>query len=156
MEIGKFVIPSPHDSWPPMNFWIYWCHVAQIQPSDQAMKFDFAWFWVNTLTHTTDAYLHGSGIIHDYLHSRIRVIYVISILKTRPGYNCTLGNPLLACADLCTLGAPLLTCTNINHNMGVPGSATDCPCGVWCRGLTTCPLYVGPLAPCMLVHFLEI
>ena len=27
----------------------------------------------------------------------------------------------------------------------VPGFATDCPCGVWCRGLTTCPLYVGPL-----------
>ena len=31
---------------------------------------------------------------------------------------------------------------------GVPGFATDCPCGVWCRGLTT--------RPCMLVHFLEI
>ena len=28
---------------------------------------------------------------------------------------------------------------------GAPGSATDCPCGVWCRGLTTCLLYVGPL-----------
>ena len=27
----------------------------------------------------------------------------------------------------------------------VPGFATDCLCGVWCRGLTTCPLYVGPL-----------
>ena len=26
---------------------------------------------------------------------------------------------------------------------GVPGFATDCPC-VWCRGLTSCPLYVGP------------
>ena len=26
----------------------------------------------------------------------------------------------------------------------VPGLATDCPCGVWCRGLTTCLLYVGP------------
>ena len=23
--------------------------------------------------------------------------------------------------------------------------ATDCPCGVWCRGLNTCLLYVGPL-----------
>ena len=22
--------------------------------------------------------------------------------------------------------------------------ATDCPCGVWCRGLTTCILHVGP------------
>ena len=30
---------------------------------------------------------------------------------------------------------------------GVSGFATDCPCGVWCRGLTTCLL---------LVHFLEI
>ena len=28
---------------------------------------------------------------------------------------------------------------------GVPGFATDCPCGVWWRGLTTCLLYVGPL-----------
>ena len=28
---------------------------------------------------------------------------------------------------------------------GVPGFATDCPCGVWWRGLTTCPLYIGPL-----------
>ena len=28
--------------------------------------------------------------------------------------------------------------------MGVSGYATDCPCGVWCRGLTTCLLHVGP------------
>ena len=28
---------------------------------------------------------------------------------------------------------------------GVPGFATDCPCSVWCLGLTTCLLYVGPL-----------
>ena len=28
---------------------------------------------------------------------------------------------------------------------GVQGFASDCPCGVWCRGLTTCLLYVGPL-----------
>ena len=28
---------------------------------------------------------------------------------------------------------------------GAPGFATDCPCGVRCRGLTTCLLYVGPL-----------
>ena len=27
---------------------------------------------------------------------------------------------------------------------GVPGFATDCPCGVWCHGLTTCLLYVVP------------
>ena len=27
----------------------------------------------------------------------------------------------------------------------VPGFAADCPYGVWCRGLTTCPLRVGPL-----------
>ena len=27
---------------------------------------------------------------------------------------------------------------------GVSGFAIDCPCGVWCRGLTTCLLYVGP------------
>ena len=27
---------------------------------------------------------------------------------------------------------------------GVSGFATDCPCGVWCRGLTNCLLHVGP------------
>ena len=27
---------------------------------------------------------------------------------------------------------------------GVSCFATDCPCGVWCRGLTTCLLHVGP------------
>ena len=27
---------------------------------------------------------------------------------------------------------------------GVSGFATDCPWGVWCRGLTTCLLHVGP------------
>ena len=27
---------------------------------------------------------------------------------------------------------------------GVSGFATDCPCSVWCRGLTTCLLHVGP------------
>ena len=29
--------------------------------------------------------------------------------------------------------------------MGDPGFATDCPCSVWCRRLTTCLLYVSPL-----------
>ena len=28
---------------------------------------------------------------------------------------------------------------------GISGFATDCPCDVWCRGLTTCLLHVGPL-----------
>ena len=27
---------------------------------------------------------------------------------------------------------------------GVSGFATDCPCDVWCLGLTTCLLHVGP------------
>ena len=27
---------------------------------------------------------------------------------------------------------------------GVSGFASDCPCDVWCRGLTTCLLHVGP------------
>ena len=27
---------------------------------------------------------------------------------------------------------------------GVSSFATDCPCDVWCRGLTTCLLHVGP------------
>ena len=28
---------------------------------------------------------------------------------------------------------------------GVTGFEINCPCGVWCRGLTTCSLYVVPL-----------
>ena len=28
---------------------------------------------------------------------------------------------------------------------GVPGFTIDCPCGVWCRGLTTCLQYNGSL-----------
>ena len=27
---------------------------------------------------------------------------------------------------------------------GVSAFATDCPCDIWCRGLTTCLLHVGP------------
>ena len=34
--------------------------------------------------------------------------------------------------------------SHLGYSAGVPGFATDCPCGVWCRGLTTCLLYVGP------------
>ena len=30
------------------------------------------------------------------------------------------------------------------YGRGVPCLATDCPCDVWCRGLTTCLLHVGP------------
>ena len=29
-------------------------------------------------------------------------------------------------------------------NRGVLGFANDCHCSVWCRGLTTCLMYVGP------------
>ena len=35
---------------------------------------------------------------------------------------------------------------------GVSGFATDCPCGVWCRGLTTCLLHVGPPFGNRLLH----
>ena len=30
------------------------------------------------------------------------------------------------------------------HGAPFPNHATDCPCDVWCRGLTTCLLHVGP------------
>ena len=36
---------------------------------------------------------------------------------------------------------------------GVSGFATDCPCGVWCRGLTTCLLYDGPLLSLMFLKW---
>ena len=32
----------------------------------------------------------------------------------------------------------------VPSDRGVSGFATDCPCGVWCRGLTICLLHVGP------------
>ena len=35
---------------------------------------------------------------------------------------------------------------------GVSCFATDCPWGVWCRGLTTCLLYVGPLFENLLLN----
>ena len=37
---------------------------------------------------------------------------------------------------------------------GVSGFATDCPCSVWCRGLTTCLLHVGlPFGNQLLTHW---
>ena len=46
-----------------------------------------------------------------------------------------------------TFGLLCVMCTFLTRIFyrGVPGFATDCPCGVWCRGLTTCLLYVGPI-----------
>ena len=43
---------------------------------------------------------------------------------------------------------PLYVTSNYSTRIfyrGVSGFANDCPCGVWCRGLTTCLLNVGPL-----------
>ena len=34
----------------------------------------------------------------------------------------------------------------------VPGFVTECPCGVWCHGLTTSLLYVGPLLVNLVEH----
>ena len=42
---------------------------------------------------------------------------------------------------------PLYVTSNYSTGIlcrGVSGFATECPCGVWCRGLTTCLLHVGP------------
>ena len=51
---------------------------------------------------------------------------------------------LINALDICLL----YTSTDFKHikifYKGVPGLATDCPCSVWCCGLTTCLLYVGP------------
>ena len=37
-----------------------------------------------------------------------------------------------------------MSCLHVCYRV-VPGFATDCSCGVWCRGLATCLLYIGPL-----------
>ena len=38
---------------------------------------------------------------------------------------------------------------------GVTGFVTGCPCGVWCRGLTTCLLYVGLLVGSLVLNFVR-
>ena len=45
-----------------------------------------------------------------------------------------------------TIGSLYVTssCSTWMFCRGVSGFATDCPCGVWCRRLTTCLLHVGP------------
>ena len=44
------------------------------------------------------------------------------------------------------IGPLYVTCSYSSwiFGRGVSGFATDCPCDVWCRGLTTCLLHVGP------------
>ena len=81
--------------------------------------------------------------------------------KIKTFWNWVISIPQsLTCRDVCAPGpssfrlldwvcyhrTPLchiLFPTRIFHR-GVPGVVTDCLCGVWWRGLTTCPLYVGP------------
>ena len=45
------------------------------------------------------------------------------------GFNLLLSDSFMSC---------------LNPLLGVTGYATDCPCAVWCCGLTACLLYVGP------------
>ena len=53
------------------------------------------------------------------------------------GFNMVPSDPFMS-----HLATQLIFCR------GVSGFATDCPCNVWCRGLT--------ISSCMLVHLLEI
>ena len=70
----------------------------------------------------------GSAITH----SR----WDVSVLELHLEYWIVLGTTELLCVE-CILPDRIFP-------TGVPGFATDCPCGVWCRGLTTCFLYVSP------------
>ena len=51
------------------------------------------------------------------------------------GFSMVLSDPFMS---------HLASCSTLIFCRGVSGFATGCPCDVWCRGLTTCLLYVGP------------
>ena len=85
---------------------------------------------------------------HSYMYNRCACVYmhvckcVLSVL-----FRCLLFLPLLSlnCPHDKSQMTSKKTFIYLMFYSGVPGFATDCPCGVWCRGLSTCFLSVGPL-----------
>ena len=55
--------------------------------------------------------------------------------------------PFLYWIEQVTFGFPyvMIRFSSMIFYRGVPSFAADCLCGVWCRGLATCLLYIGPL-----------
>ena len=62
----------------------------------------------------------------------VTIIIIIIIIRSSSSNSNSNGNIIIS---------------NSNSNIirGVPGFATDYPCGVWCSGLTIYLLYVSPL-----------
>ena len=55
--------------------------------------------------------------------------------------------PFLYWIEQVTFGFPyvMIRFSSMIFYRGVPSFAADCLCSVWCRGLATCLLYIGPL-----------
>ena len=69
------------------------------------------------------------------------------IVEIRPHDRCNVLTGIAYWIEHVTFGIlyVMFTFPTTIFYRGLPGFATDCPFGVWCRGLTTCLLYVGPL-----------
>ena len=106
----------------------------------------------------------NDGLANAYIYSRgDRIAWCVGVIfqrdKNTPGliYWRSAICPLPGCFPLDLLSkyriqhgaiGPLIVTSSQSTWIfcrGVSGFASDCPCGVWCGGLTTCLLYVGPI-----------
>ena len=82
------------------------------------------WFWYN-LTRITSPILYNPSPPRMFLSLDLLLEYRIQHGAIGPLYVTSSYSTWIFCR-------------------GVSGFATNCPCDVWCRGLTTCLLHVGP------------
>ena len=95
---------------------------------------DSIFHFQNTHQHWLLGYQMYRGIVH--LACPLKAPYLISVIANL--FNIMSG--IMKCVNYVTSSySTWIFCR------GVSGFATDCPCGIWCRGSTTCLLYVGPL-----------
>ena len=94
---------------------------------------------------------HNSAVEFSYAwycndHEDVNILFWCVCNNPSAMYVSLLG-PALGTPDItCCYGIPLYhvyTLTRI-FRRGVSGCVTGCRCGVWCRGLTTRAIYVGP------------
>ena len=107
----------------------YFCSKVNFWNVNCAQATSYSWYWNN---HHSGLYIY---IIYIYIYntSPPRMFLSLDLLweyRIQHGAN----GPLYVTSNYSTW----IFCR------GVSGFATDCPCSVWCRGLTTCLLHVGP------------
>ena len=72
---------------------------------------------------------------------RVSDVYLAEGLHLHTSQGCFCHRNFFRILDqTCCRGTPL----HRAEDSGVLSFVTGCPCGVLCRGLTTCPVYVGP------------